>query len=220
MRITYFSFTEIQKTALLKLVAVLLIFCNNTFNINAQTKNKRTINKSACKIGNTNFRCPDYFKQDRIIDKETTLFKYESEGTIVYFFAAVPQKEFDDTIIRNLIAGKINNKPSDVFRWRDVKKPGVMNLETKYETKIVNRLGYNNKMINFVTRYFNFNGKNIVLGYGYDTNSDGLVEIFEKGNAIGDQAVGCNAIATVLNSITKEKKGGLQYCFLNVSISK
>jgi hypothetical protein len=69
-------------------------------------------------------------------------------------------------------------------------------------------------LVNFVSRYFEFNGKTIVLGYGYDTDSDGLAQLFERGEAIGDNAIGCNAIATTLNSITKEKKGKLQYCSL------
>ncbi len=90
-----------------------------------------------------------------------------------------------------------------------------MNLETKYEKKIVNWLGYKNKLVNFVSRYFEFNEKTIVQGYGYDTDSDGLVQLFERGNAIGDNAIGCNAIATTLNSITKEKKGNLQYCSIS-----
>ncbi len=96
-----------------------------------------------------------------------------------------------------------------------------MNLETKYEKKIVNRLGYNYKLVNFVSRYFEFNGKTIVLGYGYDTDSDGLAGLFEEGDGIGDNAIGCNAIATTLNSITKEKRGNLQYCSITaLSASK
>jgi len=204
----------------LKLVVTLLLFFSSVaFTAQGQIKGKKTVNKSnkasACKIGTTNFKCPDDFVKEQNIDENTILYRQNYEGSIIYFFAAIPQQEFDDTQVKNIIAGKLSGKPSDIFRWKDVKMPLVMNMETKYEKKIVNQLGYNNKLINFVSRYFEFNGKTIVLGYGYDSDSDGLVRLFEKGEAIGDNAIGCNAIATTLNSITKEKKGNLQYCFIS-----
>lgn len=209
-----------QNTANLKFIIILLLFvCLAAFGVKGQTKRKKTINKpirtTACKIGTTNFRCPKDFVKEQIVGEDTILFKQNNNSSIMYFFVAISRQEFDDTQVRNVIAGKISGKVSDIFRWKDVKEPLAMNLETKYEKKIVNRLGYNYKLINFQSRYFEFNGKTIVLGYGYDTDSDGLVKLFEKGDAIGDNAIGCNAIATTLNSITKENKGNLQYCTLS-----
>lgn len=176
---------------------------------------KKTIKAELCKIGTTNFKCPDDFLKEQTVDENTILFKQNYEGSIIYFFVAIPEKEFNDIQVKNIIAAKFSGNQSDIFRWKDVKQPLVMDLETKYEKKIMNQLGYNNKLINFVSRYFEFNGKTIVIGYGYDADSDGMMSIFEKGNAIGDSAIGCNAIATTLNSMTKEKKGNLQYCTLS-----
>ena len=198
-------------------ILLMLLVCSTTFVIQGQTKKlvKKSKKATSCKIGTTNFKCPDGFTDEQTVDENTILFKQNYEGSIIYFFVALPREEFDDTLVRNVIAGKISGKQSDIFRWKDVKVPLVMNLETKYEKKVINRLGYNNKLVNFVSRYFEFNGKTIVLGYAYDTDSDGLVRLFERAEAIGDNAIGCNAIATTLNSITKEKKGNLQYCSIS-----
>lgn len=198
-------------------ILLVLLVCSNVSIAQGQAKKtvKKSKNTTSCKIGTINFKCPEGFTKEQNVEENTILFKQNDEGLTTYFFVAFPQKEFDDTIIRNLIAGKISGKQSDVFRWNDVKVPLVMNLETKYEKKVINRLGYNNKLINFVSRYFEFNGKTIVLGYAYDTDSDGSVRLFERAEAIGDNAIGCNAIATTLNSITKEKKRNLQYCFIS-----
>jgi hypothetical protein len=195
----------------------MLLICPTVLTVQGQTKRrvKKSNTVTSCKIGTTLFKCPEDFTKEQIVDGNTILFKQNYEGSIIYFFAAFSQQEFDDTLVRNVIGGKISGKQSDTFRWKDVKVPLVMDLETKYEKKVINRLGYNNKLINFITRYFEYNGKTIVLGYAYDTDSDGLVRLFERGEAIGDNAVGCNAIATTLNSITKEKKGNLQYCTLS-----
>jgi len=220
MKLNKTSINKNRSFSNLKFIIVLLLFAGSvTFAAQGQTKRKKVVNKSkkaaSCKIGTTNFKCPDGFVKDQVVDEHTILFKKTYNGSITYFFVAIPQGEFDDTQVRNIIAGKISGKPTDIFRWKDVKEPLAMNLETKYEKKIVNWLGYKNKLVNFVSRYFEFNEKTIVLGYGYDTDSDGLVQLFERGNAIGDNAIGCNAIATTLNSITKEKKGNLQYCSIS-----
>jgi hypothetical protein len=195
-------------------IVLVCLICSSFLYIQGQTKKvvKKSNKAFSCKIGTVSFECPEDFKKEQVVDENTILFKRDYEGSISYFFVAFPKQEFDDAPVRGVIAEKISGKPSDTFRWKDVKEPITMTLETKYEKKIVNRLGYNNKIINFVSRYFEFNGKQIVLGYGYDTNNDGLVKFFERGEAIGDNAIGCNAIATTLNSITKEKKGKLQYC--------
>jgi len=203
--------------------AIVLLACSTVLSVQGQTKKsvKKSNKAASCKISTINFKCPEDFTKEQVVGENSILFKRNYEGSITYFFVAISQQEFDDTLVRNAIAGKISENPSDVFRWKDVKVPLVMNLETKYEKKVVNRLGYNKKLINFVSRYFEFKGKTIVLGYAYDTDSDGLVRLFERGEAIGDNAIGCNAIATTLNSITKEKKGNLQYCTISaLSVSE
>jgi hypothetical protein len=206
-----------RRLLIFKFAILLILVCNLTV-LTSQGQTKKPLKTSKktilCKIGATSFKCPDDFQKEQIIDKNTILFKQNYNGSITYFFVAIPEQEFDDTNIRNIIAGKLSKKNSDIFQWKKVEVPIAMDLETKYEKKIVNRLGYNSKLVNFMSRYFEFNGKTIILGYGYDTDSDGFNELFESGEAIGDNAIGCNAIATTLNSITKEKKGKLQYCSL------
>lgn len=182
------------------------------------TKPVSNINKTlSCQIETTVFKCPEDFIKEKDIDENTQLFKQNYKGSITYFFVAILKTEFDDTKVRSVIAERLSGKTSDSFRWKTVDEPLVMDLETKYEKKIVSKLGYNDKLINFVNRYFEFNGQTIVLGYGYDTKNDGLVKLFEEGGSEGDNAIGCNAIATTLNSITKEKKGALQYCTLSLA---
>lgn len=220
MKSTQKSIDKNPRSSNLKYFFVSLLVIGSFFlTTQGQSKRKKSVakvNKTlSCKIGTTVFNCPEDFTKEQITDKDIQLFKRDYEGSITYFFVAIPKTEFDDANIRNSIAEKLSGKPADGFRWKDVSTPLVMDLETKYEKKIVNRIGYNYKLINFVSRYFDFNGKTIVLGYGYDADGDGSVKFFEKGEGIGDNAIGCNAIATTLNSITKEKKGHLQYCSLS-----
>lgn len=197
----------------LKAIICTVIVCFVIAPVKGQTKKKVKIKSSACTINAVNFQCPDGFTKVQNIG-DAILFKQDNEGSVIYFFTAIPKQDFDDTSLRNIVAAGLSGKSADGFRWKDVSEPLMMNLETKFEKRIINRLGYNTKLINFVSRYFEFNGKTIVLGYAYDTDSDGLVKLFESGRAIGDNAVGCNAIATTLNSMTKEKRGKNQYCFI------
>lgn len=210
-----------RKLLNLKVFLLLILSVAVVSSVEAQNKLKKQVEKNAlCKIGTTEFKCPNDFKQEQIVDKETILYKYQNEDTTIYFFISIPSKNFDDAAVRNLISAKISGRTSDVFRWKELEEPFVMSLESKYETKIVGQLGYNRKLVNFVSRYFDFNGKIIVLGYGYDTKNDGAKEMFERGDSIGDQAIGCNAIAATLNSITKEKKGDLQHCFIRIKTAE
>ena len=207
-------------TSNLKHLLVLFLIVGTIVSITqGQSKRKKAISKVnstvSCKIATTVFKCPEDFTKEKNIDENIQLFKRNYEGYITYFFVAMPKAEFDDSNLRKTIAEKLSGKSAEDFRWKDINEPLVMNLETKYEKKVVNRIGYNDKLINFISRYFDFNGKTIVLGYGYETEGAGLVNFFEKGEGIGDNAIGCNAIATTLNSITKEKKGNLQYCTLS-----
>ncbi len=40
--------------------------------------------------------------------------------------------------------------------------------------------------------------------------------LFTAGTGVGDSAIGCNAVANILNSITKEFKEKMQHCSLSV----
>jgi hypothetical protein len=87
-----------------------------------------------------------------------------------------------------------------------------MNLDSKYKKGETNFFGFDGKiLLNFVNRQFSFNRKEIYVGYAYQLDDNDAKSQFENPSG-GENAVGCNAVASLINSITKEKKGKEQYC--------
>lgn len=92
-----------------------------------------------------------------------------------------------------------------------------MNMKTKYEPKVFASLGISGEyLLEFKAYVFELKDKKVILGYvSNESDSKKIDEIlFNKGNSLGDNAAGCNAVVTALNSITKEFKEKDQYCFL------
>ena len=104
------------------------------------------------------------------------------------------------------------------FTWKTVDKPLVMGTDTKnkFDVSAVMGLGESN-LIEVKGYIFQLDGRTIVLGYLSDWGaaSESNRTRFREGSAIGDNAAGCNAVVTTLNSITKEFKEKRQYCFFS-----
>lgn len=83
-----------------------------------------------------------------------------------------------------------------------------MDLDTKLLTSVADLLGFNGtNRVQFLGRYFSFKQKNFLVGYGYSMEDRGVDEA-SRGFQMalgGDNAIGCNATAEVIFSITKEK---------------
>jgi hypothetical protein len=174
--------------------------------------------KSAnCKVSTLTFECPDGFIKSVSPDATSRLFKYNEEGSIVYFFVANPKRAFSPASIMRAIGRQYS--PSSNFEWKRSKSVFMMNMKTKYKSELGAWLGFDGKsVLNLKTASFVVNGKKVVFGYSWEENNIGNAtaarRIFDRAEALGDHAVGCNAIATALNSITKEFEGDHQYCYL------
>lgn len=169
----------------------------------------------SCRIGAVTFHCPEGFTKISNIDTETSLFKYQKNGTILYFFVSIPLKALDYSKITNAIAEHYLVNKQRPFRWKKARQTFMMSMKTKYDKQLASWLGYDGtRLITLTTSRFKVNRRNVILGYAWE--NDRLVnaeERFESASGTGDHAVGCNAIVNTLNSITKEFLEE-QYCFL------
>lgn len=199
--------------------ALILLVVLSVTPVFAQTK------KSRCKIGNTTYICLKDFRKLASVDSTTDLFRTGKGDDLLYLFVAIPSGPFDDTKIRETIAGYYSKSEQSKFKWKSVKDPLAMDIDTKYTSKLVSNFGIADQFL-LEVKFFKFDvkGSEIVIGYasniGY-TNESGNAEIvnralFDKGEGLSDSAVGCNAVATILNSITKEFKEKDQGCTLTV----
>ncbi len=63
------------------IIISLLLIGSVTFTAQGQTKRKNPADKSnknaSCKIGTTNFKCPDNFVKEQVVGENTILFKYK-----------------------------------------------------------------------------------------------------------------------------------------------
>lgn len=174
--------------------------------------------RSTCVIGTTKFKCPENFKEVKSQDSSIRIFKHREAGDDLYFFISVLSGEFDPMIAGKSVLSVFPNIDVDKFKWKTVAEPLVMNVTTKYQFKTMASMGIGPSMLVEVKGFvFDIKGKKIVMGYVSDW-SEAYPEInnrlFEKGKAFGDNARGCNAVVTALNSITREFKEKKQYCSL------
>jgi hypothetical protein len=106
------------------------------------------------------------------------------------------------------------------FRWKEIKEPLMMGMNTTHEKKVTSWLGYNGQhLIHIKAALFKVNDKNVVFGYAWDWGDKfgDKQQRFKKGEEMGDQAIGCNAIATTLNSLTREFPQARQYCYTSTN---
>ena len=171
-----------------------------------------------CKIGDVNFACPsEYFKQVKSADPRTRIFKYSGEANQMYFFMSVPSGPFDAAHIGELVLANYPNSKGEKFSWKRNDDPMVMNTKTKYKFDLLASVGLTDSFLFEVKSFgFSIGKKNFVLGYVSDISEDPTTNrrVFSTLDGFGDNAPGCNAVVTALNSVTKEFKGKKQYCFL------
>jgi len=174
--------------------------------------------ESNCAIHDVMLDCPsEYFKEVKVDDKETRIYKYAGKGKDMFFFATVPSKVFDAHKIGDLVlkSSSTNSKP---LEWKVEKDPLIMSTRTKYKYDLVASLGLSSsKLLEVKGFVFAIDGKKVVLGYVSDLSEDNNTNQrrFKAGQGYSDNASGCNAVVTALNSVTKEFKDKNQYCFLS-----
>lgn len=209
------------------LTALLLVFSFLLINsqISAQVKKipnpiDKSEQNSLCSIGGFQFVCPDDYTKIEVIGKNTLLFKGNSSNLESYLFVSVPGNSVEENKVKKAIEKKFGSDNSKKFVWKQLKNPFLMTLDSKYAKTKSGSMGFDgSKLLNFISRQFLFKNKNISIGYVYDMQVVDAKSQFEK-ELGGDYAVGCNAIASLINSITKENKGRAQYCSLSVEIRK
>jgi hypothetical protein len=172
----------------------------------------------SCAIGSVRFACPSkYFKEVSAGNAETRTFKYKEAGTGLYFFMSVPKTAFKPGTVGETVI-KVDPKFSkEKFEWKPVIDPLVMDMETKYKYDLVASMGLSkSKLLEVKGFIFAVKGKSIVLGYVSDWSEDPAIDriTYKVGKGFADNAPGCNAVVTALNSVTKEFRQREQGCFL------
>lgn len=159
---------------------------------------------------------PDDFERLADINVSTSLFKYQNKKTVLYFFVSIPNSSFDEEEVRNSISDYYSQPKDPEFSWKVQKDPFMMQMKTKFEKSFGASLGFDGKtLINLKTATFKVQDRSIIFGYVWEWDDvTDKNERFNRADAIGDQAIGCNAIVNTLNSITNEYPGEPQYCFL------
>lgn len=174
---------------------------------------------SNCKLGTVNFVCPsDYFTEIKLASTEIRAFKYQSSDIKLIFYLAVPNSKFDPAKAGETIMSAYV-KDGQKFKWKQLPEPFEMDTKTKYKYELISHLGLSEKMLIEVKAFlFTIRGKKIVLGYitDWSESTSENKRLFESGQPLGGSGPGCNAVVTVLNSITKEFRGKEQYCTLTV----
>lgn len=193
------------------------------FPVNAQTANNKKSKTpkntgSQCLVKGLSFDCPDDFVKDDKIGDKTLIFKSTEGGLLTYLFVSTSTGFADKAEIQKRIAGKFNSSKPNKFVWKNVETSLFMNLRTKYKKSESSFFGFNDDiLLNLINRQFLFKNQEIYIGYVYEMkDSDPKIQ-FENPLG-GENAGGCNAVVTLLNSITRESKQKKQYCYLQVEI--
>ena len=94
------------------------------------------------------------------------------------------------------------------------KEPMTMTMKTQHERKTSSLVGFDGtSLISSRSAEFKVDNKNVVFGYVSDDNAGNKQDTFKKAEGFEDRGIGCNAVATTLNSITREFPQTRQYCF-------
>jgi len=178
--------------------------------------------KPICKVSSLIFKCPDDYSMPENLDESTVFLKNDYKSSITYNFVSVPGENFDEKSLTENVATQLAAKllPAEPqrFIWKELEDPSLMDFQSKYQLTLKSVLGFNNNIrVNFVSRHFSFNKKDIFVGYLYVMDrGEEAKTAFERGFG-GDNAIGCNALAEIVYSITKEKLGKDEFpCTLRI----
>ncbi len=172
--------------------------------------------QAACEVGSIKFTCPEDFEKLPNVDPTTSLFKFQYKDTVLYFFVANPSGKFDHNLVMNAVTGFYPGGTVAPFRWKEMKDSPMMSMRGQHEKQVGSWLGYDGThLINLKSAHFKLDDKNVIFGYAWDWGSkvSNKQSQFKKADDLGDQAIGCNTVATTLNSLTKEFPQFRQYCF-------
>jgi hypothetical protein len=194
------------------------------FPVKAQTENNKKAEAqkntgSQCNLKDLTFDCPEDFVKDDEIGDETLIFKSSQGSLLTYLFISASAGFADKEEIQKRIAAKFSSPKSKEFVWKKAKSSFFMSLKSEYKKGESSLVGFGGDMLlNLITRQFLFKNREIHLGYVYKMKAADPKAQFE--NLLGgENAVGCNAVATLLNSITQESKEKKQYCYLQLKLA-
>jgi hypothetical protein len=174
--------------------------------------------RPTCSVNGVAFECPSkYFKEIKVDSSEIKLFKYTDKDAALFFFMSAPSASFDLHALGKLILHTYPKGADQMIEWKSERNPLVMEMQTKYKYDLDVTLGLTETKL-FEVKAFNFTvkGKKIVIGYVLDDSETPAVnrELFKAGEGTSDNAAGCNAVATALNSLTREFREKEQGCTL------
>jgi hypothetical protein len=206
------------------ILTFLLLYTNSQVSAQGKRKKKLTVKKvekSICKVNNITFKCPDGFSKPEKLDENAILLKRSYEGSITYLTVLAPNSNSEEGLTENLakqIIAKLLPNDSQNFVWKNIDSSALMDFNSKHQKSVENIQGFNDKIrFNFVNRHFFFNNNDIFIGYGYEMEKEeNARKLFDEGLG-GDNAIGCNALAEVIFSITKEKIKKDEICSLTLS---
>jgi len=112
------------------------------------------------------------------------------------------------------IAPGLSANKKETFNWKTLNSPQGMDLDTKSLRSVTGVVGFDGKrIIHFAGRYFEFKKTNVFVGYGYISGDQRNARYNFTSDFEGDSAIGCNATAEIIFSVTKEKLSDF-YCSL------
>jgi hypothetical protein len=197
----------------LKLIFSIVVFSFTFLQIDAQVKRIKK-SKPKCAVKGFLFDCPEDFVKEDTISSESIIFKGDSDNLVTYLFISTSIGFADKDKVVKKIAENFGSTESKKLQLKDITEPLLMDLDSKYKKSENSFFGFDGKiLLNFVNRQFSYKGKKIYIGYAYKLDDTDAKAEFENPSS-GENAVGCNAVASLINSITKEKKDKEQYCTL------
>jgi hypothetical protein len=189
----------------------------------AQDEKDKTVSakqsESQCAVEGFSFDCPDDFVINDKIEKKSIIFESNSGSLLTYLFISTSPKFTDKNKIGRKIAENFGSFDVKNLKWKNLDRPFFMTLNSKYKKGETNYFGFDGvNLLNFIVRQFSFQGKDIYVGYAYKIAENDTKERFEN-QLGGENAVGCTAVASWRNLVTKEKKEKKQYCTLSIKIA-
>lgn len=172
----------------------------------------------ACATNGVSFDCPSkYFKEIKVSSNEVRLFKYTDKDAALFFFMSAPSATFDVETLGELVLRTYPKAANQKFEWKPERNPLVMEMPSKYKYDLNVVLGLTEtKLFEVKAFQFTVNKRKIVLGYVSDESESPSINraVFKAGEGVSDSAAGCYAVATALNSVTKEFREKDQGCTL------
>ncbi|MBV9240386.1 MAG: hypothetical protein JO314_00110 [Acidobacteria bacterium] len=148
-----------------------------------------------------------------------TILKYQRDKTLIYLMIAKPSDSTTVPESKQLFEKYFAGKKGSEFEWKRAKSSLMMSVQTRYQPTLAGWLGSDGEhFVDFKVAEFTVDKQAITIGYAFDWADSriiGLQQRFASGEGVGDQAIGCNALVSVLNSVTREFPEKKQYCSLS-----